>query len=183
MGWITGIFSRKEVVRDLTEGYTAGRVTVKCLKHVFLGYRMLWCLYEIEERGEEGDEAVSISRHAYAYLVARYGANDWGYKGIGHDPSCPLSYLEMVTFDSDRDREWAAEVRQYHARRGTGVKLEVGARIPLRGNSSIPYVDLVSVRPLRGRYEGITYKFRRGQIDLGRTLAPFNAGFGGDIAA
>lgn len=171
MGWLIGSHSRRDIVERLTQDYQGPGVTSRCLKKCFVGYQMLWGLYEITRASAEADGGPEVIRYACAYLVRRF-KDGWGYKEIGRDRSCPLSYLQYLTLESPADREWVEEVRAYHARRGTGSRFEVGMTLMLKEGCSPPQVSLVGTKPLVGTYNGVRYRVRRGHIDLARTNGP-----------
>ncbi len=87
----------------------------------------------------------------------------WGYKDLCESVhpyyySCPLAYLEMVPVACET---WRERVREYHARQKR--RLRVGATYTLIGRT-VPHVEVVSVRPLLGRYNGCTYRVSKSYI-------------------
>ncbi|MGH8472604.1 MAG: hypothetical protein ACREVJ_09175 [Gammaproteobacteria bacterium] len=91
----------------------------------------------------------------------------WGYKDLyeAEHPfhyDCPLGYLAQVPVECEKGREG---VQAYHAR--IHRRVEIGQRIALSG-ARIPWVRIVSVRPLRGEYRGTVYRLP--QVFLGEVL-------------
>lgn len=174
MGWLIGSESRAYLVDRLTRDYESDRISFRCIRKCFVGYQMLWVLFETVEAAESPDEAPTVTRSACAFLIRRY-KDGWGYKEIGRADECPLSYLRYLTVDGPEDREWMERVRAFHARRGTGSKFTVGMTLKLKPGCNPPEVRLVSTRPLVGSYLGTRFRIRRGHIDLALSLPAIQA--------
>lgn len=157
MGWLhLSSATKKDVIKELqTHRNNQETDTVK-YQQIASSVRgnVLWSVVE------RTDKATLTTRRFIACDLLRSGGDKfgWGYKDMDESVhpsyhSCPLSYLELAP-EVDCE-EWRVKVREYHARRNQ--KLSVGQRLKLV-NSSIPYVDIRSVKPLQGFYNGLLYR-------------------------
>jgi len=158
MGWLfTQGYTRQNLVAHLTKDWTGedGKLH-RCLDHSSNGKSVLWAVWQVGE-----DES---NRFLACYLTKNDKGFGWGYKGMSESMGpayygCPLRFLDMVPMpDSPYAQGWRDKVRKYHEQRT--CKFEVGQRVELVG-STIPYVDIVSTKPLRGAYLGTAYKLPR----------------------
>ncbi len=114
---------------------------------------VLWSVVEITEK-QNNDRRI---RYIACDLLASHGDGyGWGYKDMCEsvEPfqySCPLRYLEMVP--EVTNALWRERVRLYHQRRA----VTVGQKVALIG-TSVPWVTIVSTRPLMGIHNGVRYR-------------------------
>lgn len=94
-------------------------------------------------------------------LISSDKGYGYGYKDLTehegpHYYDCPLKYLDIIPEPQDQcSIEWRKKVREYHAKMNR--KFIVGQVIKLK-NCKIPEVEVVSVKPLVGFYNGLAYK-------------------------
>ena len=150
MGWLfTSGQSRAELIQDLTKSWdNNGNHGETLAKAVCTN--VLWTVREVSHA--DG----SKSKYIGCDLLRKSGG-DWGYKDLdeGMGPyyySCPLKFFDMVPVVN---QEWRDKVIEYHAKRKR--KIEAGKQYNLI-NCRIPFVKIVSVRPLRGEYNGMVYR-------------------------
>lgn len=167
MGWLfTQGYTRKDLVEKLTKDWTGedGK-TRHCLEHSSNGTYVLWAVWQVGN--DESDRFIAC------YLTKNDKGFGWGYKGMSESMGpgyygCPLRFLDMVPVpDSPYASEWREKVKEYHAKRSR--KFEVGQVVKLIG-STIPFVVIVSVRPLHGTYQGKRYRLPRRM--LGDVMEP-----------
>lgn len=175
MGWMIGYHSRAELADRLSKGWSTAVSTGQCLKHRFVGFQALWCLYEVVYAPSGPDEACEMVRFVAVHLVRKF-REGWGYKSIedAMGPSeinCPQSYLAGLTIDSQTKRDWLARVREYHRCRGTGVKFKVGQVLSMKAGCTPQQITVTRLVPLTGESGGIRFRIRRGHIDLSRVPA------------
>lgn len=118
---------------------------------------VLWAVIEWH-RKDTGQTQAFIG----CFLLARHKGYGWGYKDLSESMgpyyySCPLAYLDMAP---EADAAWRQKVREWHARGSR--KVEVGDVWSLC-NSRVRMVEIVCVRPLRGRgkHDGVLYRIPR----------------------
>lgn len=156
MGWtFTQGASRADIIRECTKGWDTGSAVVKCLAKHAVG-NDLWAVFEKTPKGGGAAE-----RFIALFMLGRDGDYGWGYKDLQESmgvaqTSCPLSYLDMVP--QVADAEWRERVRTHHSR--TRQRLAVGQILKLQ-DATIPHVEITSVKPLLGRYEGSLYRVKR----------------------
>ncbi|MEW6542442.1 MAG: hypothetical protein AB1411_02400 [Nitrospirota bacterium] len=161
MGWLfTSGASRRDIIAERIKRWSNDGVEAVCLKHAVRG-NVLWTVWE--HRHEDG----RTTRFIGCDLLQCKKDCGWGYKDMDESChpyyfTCPLSFLDMVPPSCE---PWRAKVRAYHARMNAGRHLTVGQVVKLRG-CTIPEILIISVRPLRGRHNGITYRLRRSDLDL-----------------
>ena len=156
MGWSFGWSTRKEMVdRIIQPFFGESGMSYTCLAHTSSGGRILWSVWETNEK-----------RFIRCDLTKKtsYG---WGHKAMDESMypyyfSCPLEFLELAPVTCE---EWREKVREYHAKQNR--KVEIGQTIELV-NATIPYVTIVSTRPLRGVYLGKSYRIPKRM--LGKAL-------------
>ena len=156
MGWLfthhegKGALIRRLVAPDATE-----RRTWHTLAHCLRGNR-LWAVVEIVDEQETRPE-----RYIACYLLDYdKSCGGWGYKNMDESLhpcyyDCPLGYLAMAPIACEA---WREEVRAYHAR--LRRPFEVGQKVALVG-SRLPWVRIISLRPLRGEHGGVIYRLPR----------------------
>lgn len=95
-------------------------------------------------------------------LLMPHKAVGWGYKSMDETVhpyyySCPLAYLDLAP---ETCPEWRAAVRRWHVQMSR--KVSIGDLWSLVG-CKVPTVEIVSVRPLRGRGkpDGVLYRLSR----------------------
>ena len=159
MGWLYYAATKKALIADRTAAWKTDDVCGTTIVFCVRGYR-LWKVVEVEYH-KEGTKERYIARD----LLACHGR--WGYKDLyeAEHPfhfDCPLGYLAQAPVECEK---WREGVHAYHARMHRRV--EIGQRIALSG-SRIPWVRIVSVRPLRGEYRGSVYRLPR--VLLGEPL-------------
>ncbi|MGH7429029.1 MAG: hypothetical protein ACREJ4_11845 [Candidatus Methylomirabilaceae bacterium] len=156
MGWL---FTYNSTKQDLIRARTApwetelarGEILAYCVRG-----NGLWKVVEVEDqRTGEKERYIALDRLAYDK-----GSRGWGYKDLYESDhpyyyDCPLGYLAQVPVECEKGREG---VQAQHAR--IHRRIEIGQRIALSG-SRIPWVRIVSVRPLRGEYRGTVHRLPR----------------------
>ena len=141
MGWISGYYSRKSLIRQLTADSDYGGTTRRCLKKVTKG-NILWTVWEITTPG------VAPHRYIGYDIMQRFKGEGWGVKSL--DESCgPLHYTCPVTFFSDVPEPpndhaalWRATIKEQAAKR-RGFKPE--GWIKLKGGCKPLFVKCRSV--------------------------------------
>ncbi|MGH8567393.1 MAG: hypothetical protein ACREXU_05090 [Gammaproteobacteria bacterium] len=149
MGWLYYAATKKALIADRTTAWETDGVRGTTLAFCVRGNR-LWKVVEVEYGTKE--------RYIALDLLAYRG--QWGYKDLyeAEHPfhyDCPLGYLAQVAVECEK---WREGVQAYHAR--IHRRVEIGQRIALSG-ARIPWVRIVSVRPLRGEYRGTVYRLPR----------------------
>lgn len=158
MGWIfTPGSSKKQIIAEHTRNWTNEHGKQRrCLAHTIKG-NVLWSVWEY-------DTYSTPERVIFCGLLRNGGkADGWGYKGMDEQMgpfyyTCPLKYLAMTPVAC---QDWRDKVLAYHAerkaRRQAARRLKLGQHVNLIG-STIPFVTIVSLRPLHGAYLGRTYR-------------------------
>lgn len=163
MGWLFPYgMTRAALIKERTQGWANDRLEAVCLKHALRG-NVLWTVWE--HRYKDGS---SPFRFIGCDLL-RYDSADksWGYKAMDESVApcyytCPLSFLAMTP---PLHENWRAAVRAHHARiRRPNLRLRVGMTVTLRC-AYPPEVQIVSTKPLIGRFNGVTYRFKRHLIE------------------
>lgn len=158
MGWtFARDQTRSELMRRLTLPWVGTEDNLRrvSLAHTAVG-NTLYVVWEVQETGERWI-GVDLMRHDKEL--------GWGFKDMTEESgpgecSCPLKFLNMVPEpNSEYAKDWRARVRSYHARRTQ--PLHVGQVIQFTNGTSIPEVTLTSIKPLRGTYNGVTYRIPR----------------------
>ena len=147
MGYDFGLgYEKKDVITHRTQTWTDQKgITRRCIKHCVRG-NVLWTVWE----HSDGEREIGCD------LMRKDKGFGWGSKAMcerNHpfDYSCPVSYLDMVPVAC---QEWRDKV---YARAAKGKGAQVGDRVTLT-RSALPYLDIVSLHPLRGIYQGKLYK-------------------------
>lgn len=148
MGWLYSHATRQQVIESLI-GPDANIAT---LKHCTVG-NILWTVCESAKTGR---------KFIACYLLGRNNGQ-WGYKDMEESMhpyyySCPLPYLAEAP---EANADWRVKVRAYHAQRAR--KLAVGRTYALVG-STLPRVTIIQLKPLRGTYNGTTYRVRKQMV-------------------
>lgn len=175
MNWTHGFSSRAAIEAAVTQSWSSPRSDGVCLKHRFVGYQSLWCLYEVRYAAA-ADEAERVVRFVALHRVKKF-KDGWALSTSEDsagmpEVNCPLAYLEGLTIDSESKRSWIGRVREFHARRGTGAKFEVGQIVPLKSGCTPQQVRIVRSAPLIGEFGGTRFKVKRSHIDLSRAPVP-----------
>ena len=118
MGWISGYYSRKSLIRQLTTDSEHGGSTRRCLKKVTKG-NILWSVWEIAAPG------VASHRYIGYDIMQRFKGEGWGVKSLDEScgPShytCPLTFFTDVPEPpNDYAARWRATIKEQAAgRRG-----------------------------------------------------------------
>lgn len=152
MGWLfKSGYTKSDLIKHLIKPEENEQRRRETLRHCVRG-NVLWSVIEIT-RKQEGSRLRFIACHLLASHSDGYG---WGYKDMDESVhplyySCPLQYLEMVP--EVANESWRELVRFHHQRRN----VRVGQKVALIG-SSIPWVTIVSKRPLIGEHNGVRYR-------------------------
>jgi hypothetical protein len=156
MGWLwTNKQTKEQGIAELLQPWTHGDgITSKVLAHSLRG-RVLWT---VRERSD-GVRWIGCD------LTSTKGGG-FGYKSMDEsmgpcEVNCPLSYLDMVPDPGSYATEWRKRVRAWHALQRQ--RYVVGARYSLH-HCIVPYVTILSAKPLLGMYEGRTYRIPRARI-------------------
>lgn len=159
MGWtfLCGA-SRRDVIDDLTEERSTDGRVFRTLRKCFRGNTM----YALHESGKPGETEKWIC----VYLLAKNGKYGWGYKDISEEMGpvqmeCPVSYLdEADPPPNEYAAKWREDVRKLAAQRAK-IRPKVGQRWRLKVGCSPREVEIVSLRPLRGTFQGGYYRLKR----------------------
>lgn len=157
MGWYyTDGASRRDIIDELTKEQRWDGNVFRTLRKCFRGNTM----YALHESGPEDATKKWLS----VYLLQRH-KDSWGYKPLPEDAlpyyfDCPLSYLdEADEATTENAKEWRQTVREVAEKRAS-KKPKVGETWSLEG-CLIKEVEITSVRPLRGKARGTTYRIKR----------------------
>jgi hypothetical protein len=158
MGWYyTDGASRSDIIDELTKEQVTESTVFRTLRKCFRGNTM----YALHESGPpEGPMTKWLS----VYLLQRH-KDSWGYKPLPETAlpyyfDCPLSYLDEADPAANEDaKEWRRTVREAAEKRAA-KKPAVGDTWTLEG-CRIKEVEITSVRPLRGKANGTTYRIKR----------------------
>ena len=158
MGWLfTRDATRADVIVSRIRTWETDTHTGRTLRYCLKG-NVLWTVRETT------DKATGImERYIGCDLLQRERNYGWGYKDLCESMhpyyySCPLAYLAIVPVACE---PWRAAVREYHAKQAR--TLTVGATYTLIGRT-IPHVEIVSLRPLRGTFNGTLYRVSKSYI-------------------
>jgi len=159
MGWLYYAATKKALIADRTTAWETDGVRGTTLAFCVLGNR-LWKVVEVECH-KDGTKERYIALDLLAYR------GQWGYKDLyeAEHPfyfDCPRWYLAQVPVECEK---WREGVQAHHAR--IHRRVEIGQQIAL-SDARIPWVRIVSVRPLRGEYRGTVYRLP--QVLLGEAL-------------
>lgn len=131
MGWHSGWYSRRDLIRHLVRAWNNGDTEVSPLRHCTRGNN-LWILFEQRAPGIEPERWVELC------MMQRFAGDEWGYKPVEdsmgpYQVNCPLSYVEACTAtESKLATEWRERVREYwkekNDRRATDRKGERNVR-------------------------------------------------------
>ena len=163
MGWLfTQNATRNDVINNLIAAEENEHGIWKTLRHCTRG-NVLWSIVEWTDNAKNVTRKI-IACHLLDKTVETYGnrkVTSWGYKSMDESVhpvyySCPLRYLKEVPVVTCE--EWRDQVRQYHR------PYQLGDRLTLSG-CKIPYLDVISVKPLRGQYQGTYYRVPRNLVE------------------
>jgi hypothetical protein len=162
MGWLfTHGQTRADIIACRVSPWENDNVSCKTIDYAVC-MNVLWSVNVLSRDGKE------FERYIGCDLLAKHDGS-WGYKDMceAMGPcyySCPLRFLDMVPVAS---AEWREKVKEYHGKRQR--KLEVGKTYELL-NCKIPHVKISNLRPLRGEYNGTTYRLSKTLI--GEVIVP-----------
>lgn len=152
MGWLFKQgYDKTSLIQHLVKPEENEQRRWETLAHCVRG-NVLWSVISITEK-----QANRSLRIIACHLLASHGDGyGWGYKDMDESMhpyyySCPLKYLEMVP--DVANESWRQGVRDYHRLRNVNV----GQKVALIG-TTIPWVNIVSCRPLIGEHDGIRYR-------------------------
>ena len=175
MGWISGYYSRKSLIRQLTTDSEYGGTTRRCLKKVTKG-NILWSVWEIAAPG------VASHRYIGYDIMQRFKGEGWGVKSLDEScgPShytCPLTFFTDVPEPpNDYAARWRATIKEQAAGR-RGFKPE--GWIKLKSNCKPLFVRCRSVRPFRCYGYRITRRLLERPVpELDELLAKMDTAFG-----
>jgi len=162
MGWSfhhgTG---KADIIADVVRNFTfekpegSCKVLAKCIRG-----NTMYMVVEIKKAGAEPERFIDV------VLLSR-GKDGYGYKDMddGMHPysyDCPIGYLDMCTAPMNKGAaDYREKVRERHAVHGR--KLSIGDKVKLTNGW---VVEIVSLKPLKCRFDGLVYKFSR------KSLAP-----------
>jgi len=172
MGWLfTHGQTRAELIRHLIRAEDGAKALHVTLCHCVRG-NVLWTVREVTPKtGEHGCLPGFPQRYIGCDLLACRRGFGWGYKDLCERMGplyyhCPLPYLDMVP---EENADWRAAVRAWHARRARPIAIgEIWSLMP---SCSVRAVEIVSLRPLRGRGRpnGVLYRLTRDLLDVQQT--------------
>jgi hypothetical protein len=171
MGWtFTKDATRADIIAERIRAWDNDTHAGRTLQRCTVG-NVLWTVRELTDK-----RTGTTERYIGCDLLERERGYGWGYKDMCESSgpfyySCPLGYLEIVPVACE---EWREQVRAYHALRKR--RLKVGTTYQLIGKT-VPHVEIVSLRPLLGRFSGTTYRVSKSYIG---EAVPTPNGNGGD---
>lgn len=169
MGWLfTQNQTRAQLIRHLIRTEDNARARYVTLAHCVRG-NVLWTVREVTYKT---DAFGYLPGFPYRYigcdLMAGRRGFGWGYKDLCESMGpcyyhCPLTYLATVP---EANADWRAAVRHWHERQSRPI--HVGDIWLLVPRCSVRAVEIVSVRPLRGRGrpDGVLYRLKRDLLDF-----------------
>jgi len=158
MGWLfTHGASRHDIISNLVQPEENETRRWETVAHCLRG-NVLWSVIKLTKKAENITETF-IGCH----LLDKSTGVGWGYKNLCESIgplyyTCPLKYLEMAPV---ANQSWRDDVIAYH--KWMNRQFKVGQKISLE-NASIPWVELVSLKPLLGIYNGLSYRIPRRMI-------------------
>ena len=159
MGWLfTQNVSRKDIISQLVKFEENESGVWNTLRYCTRG-NVLWSVVEYTDKKIDETRKV-IGCHLLERSVDKCGdrkVTSWGYKSLDESAhpfyySCPVSYLDDVPVVLNQ--EWRDKVRTYHR------QYNIGDRLSLI-KCKIPYLDVVSIKPLIGKHKGLSYRIPR----------------------
>ncbi|MGH8538072.1 MAG: hypothetical protein ACREXM_16870 [Gammaproteobacteria bacterium] len=151
MGWLYYAATKKALIADRTTAWETDGVRGTTLAFCVRGNR-LWKVVEVVSQGRHEREVHRSGRPGLSRPMGIQGS-------LRGRASLPLRlsarYLAQVPVECEK---WREGVQAYHAR--IHRRVQIGQRIALSG-ARIPWVRIVSVRPLRGEYRGTVYRLPR----------------------
>jgi hypothetical protein len=172
---------RKRLIAELIEGCDNETHKRTCLRHCAKG-NVLWTVWEILEKST-GTIQRYIGCDLLNYGGKKYG---WGYKSLEESMgpnhlTCPVSYFELVPEpDTEWGKEWRKDVlknraelksrmdtlrKNFHKAKAEGKHCIMDLR-----RSTIKSLNITSLRPLQGVYNGRTYRIPRRFIGESRVV-------------
>lgn len=158
MGWLfTEGATRSDVIAKRVATWQSETQAGRTLRHCAKG-NVLWTVRELTDKPRGTTE-----RYIGCDLLQGQRGYGWGYKDMCESMhpyyySCPMAYLTIVPVACE---PWREQVRAYHAQQAR--RLIIGATYQLI-DRKMPYVEIVSLRPLRGRFNGATYRLSKSYI-------------------
>ena len=168
MGWLFfNNYTRSDLINYLVKREENNERIYETLKHSLRG-NALWTVRRVSQKNT--DKAItfigcdllqrSVEKHSNRNVVS------WGYKDMDESVhplyySCPMSYLKDVPVAC---QEWRDGVMKYNR------KFDIGDKVILRG-CEIPHLEVISIRPLLGTYQGTRYRIPRKLIADAETVA------------
>jgi len=170
MGWLYSTRyserkDRKRLIADILKFEETDKASWTTLRHCLRG-NVLWSVqtYTTKATGKE-------ERFIRCDLLA-YGGREsgWGYKSLEESCgpnalTCPLSYLKDVP--EPDNKQWRADVIRVHSeRKARMAKLRADFKLASENgdmcfveiNSPLSPLRVISIKPLRGRANGRTYR-------------------------
>lgn len=169
MGWLfTQGQTRAQLIHHLIRTQDSERAHRLTLAHCTKG-NVLWTVREVTYKTDAFGYLPGFpQRYIGCDLMAFRRSYGWGYKDLceGMGPlyyHCPLAYLALVP---EANADWRAAVRHWHERQSRPI--HVGDIWSLVPRCSVRAVEIVSVRPLRGRGrpDGVLYRIKRELLDF-----------------
>lgn len=149
MGWLFCQTSKAALVQDRCRSWDNNGKHGETITHS-LRSNVLWTVNIVTENGKE------IARYIGCDLLQK-SDGQWGYKDMSelvhpYYYDCPLKFLAMVPVACQL---WRDKVKEFHAKQSR--KFQLGETLTLT-NCKIPSLVITSIKPLRGCYQGITYR-------------------------
>jgi hypothetical protein len=158
MGWLfTYGASRRDIINRLIQPEENEIRRWETVAYCVRG-NVLWSVIKLTKKAED-----IVENFIACHLLGSSEGCGWGYKDMTESMgpcyyTCPLKYLEMTPV---ANQAWRDKVIYYHQRMSR--KFEVGQKVSLE-NSGIPWVELISLKPLLGIYNGLSYRIPRRMI-------------------
>lgn len=165
MGWsfCFAHTEKRHIIEDRIKGFTGEKYKVEFLDHSVVGNH-LWKV------GKSTNLETGFSDLWIGLDLLSKSKYDrcWGYKDMEESMGpyfydCPLKFLKMVPPPDSKSADgWREKVIAFHAKKKADAarKIEAGKTYALV-NRTIPQVTISSVKPLRGYYNGITYRLTK----------------------
>ena len=184
MGWLfkSEMTQKNQLVQELVKSSDSRRYRgsnnddsryylTKCISYSLRG-NILWSVMERTTFNSANDSEIETKRFICCDILSYSKEHRcWGYKDLQESMgpayySCPLSYLKKVPVaDGEYAVAWREGVENYHARKKSIRKIEVGNKVRLVDGYPQEEVVITSLKPLAGRIGLKEYRITKRMID------------------